>query len=53
MILFPVMKLKALPDPVKNYSSVETPAKDLTMSSLTSCSRIDFYLVNFEEREVA
>lgn len=44
-VLFPVMKLRALPDSVKNYSSLETPAKDLTMSSITSCSKIDFCLL--------
>jgi len=47
------MKLRALPDAVKNYSSVETPAKDLTMSSITSCSQIDFCLLDFGERDVA
>lgn len=45
------MKLRALPDPVKNYSSVETPAKDLTMSSITSFSQTDFCLLDFGERE--
>lgn len=45
------MKLRALPDPVKNYSSVETPAKDLTMSSITSCSQMDYCLLGSRERE--
>lgn len=45
------MKLRALPDPVKNYSSVETPAKDLTMSSITSCSQMDYCLLGSGERE--
>lgn len=45
--MFPVMKLRALPEPVKNYSSVETPAKGFTMSSIISCSQIDFLFIGF------